>query len=341
MVPPFKTIRVRNSLDASCNTTLTVKQTLPNTQIARRRIAVTSFLSNDSEHRNSPSSALNPVASRRWRIGHELWEFGGLPKLMGIVNVTPDSFSDGGQFDSVSAATEHALRLVNEGADILDIGGESTRPGATPVALEEELLRVVPVVRELARQTRVPISIDTSKAEVARQCLDAGAVIVNDISGLTLDADMPRVCAESACGVIVMHMQGTPQTMQLDPSYADVVADVSRYFARRLEELEAAGIARERIVLDPGIGFGKTAEHNLDLLSHIAQLHELGRPLLIGHSRKRFLKKVLGREVEERNAGTLGVSLALAAQGTDILRVHDVRATRDALLAWHTVMNPT
>ncbi len=297
-------------------------------------------LSNDSEFPLSPASSFIADASRRWRIGHELWEFGGLPKLMGIVNVTPDSFSDGGQFVSVSAASEHALRLVEEGADILDIGGESTRPGAVPVSLEEELQRVVAVVRELARKTRVPISIDTSKAEVARQCLDAGAVIVNDISGLTLDADMPRVCRESSCGVIVMHMQGIPQTMQFDPQYEDVVADVSRYFLRRLSELEAAGIARERIVLDPGIGFGKTAEHNLQLLSHIAQLHQVGRPLLIGHSRKRFLKKVLGREVEERNAGTLGVSLALAAQGTDILRVHDVRATRDALLAWHTVMNP-
>jgi dihydropteroate synthase len=257
---------------------------------------------------------------------------------MGIINVTPDSFSDGGQFVSVTAAIDHALRLVDEGADILDIGGESTRPGATPVTLADELQRVVPVVRELARRTRVPISIDTTKAEVARQCLDAGAVIVNDISGLTLDAAMPRVCAESSCGVIVMHMQGTPQTMQLDPRYDDVVAEVSRYFSRRLDELETAGIARERIVLDPGIGFGKTAEHNLELLSHVAQLQQVGRPLLIGHSRKRFLKKILGREVEERNAGTLGVSLALAAQGTDLLRVHDVRATRDALLAWHTVM---
>ncbi len=295
-------------------------------------------LSNDSQLPSSSASSPNAGASRRWRIGHVLWEFNGLPKLMGIVNVTPDSFSDGGQFNSVSAACDHALRLMDEGADILDIGGESTRPGATPVTLADELQRVVPVVRELARRTRVPISIDTSKTEVARQCLDAGAVIVNDISGLTLDAEMPRVCAESSCGVIAMHMQGTPQTMQLDPRYDDVVADVSRYFSQRLDELEAAGIARERIVLDPGLGFGKTAEHNLDLLSHIAQLHQVGRPLLIGHSRKRFLKKILGREVEERNAGTLGVSLALAAQRTDILRVHDVRATRDALLAWHTVM---
>lgn len=263
----------------------------------------------------------------------------GQTRLMGIVNVTPDSFSDGGQFDSTAAAVEYALRLVAEGADILDIGGESTRPGATPVSLDEELRRVVPVVRELARQTQTPVSIDTSKAEVARQCLEAGAAIVNDISGLTFDADMPRVCRESSCGVIVMHIQGTPQTMQADPRYDDVVTDLCQHFSRRLDDLEAAGIARERIVLDPGIGFGKTAEHNLELLSHIANFHQLGRPVLIGHSRKRFLKKVLGRDVEERNAGTLGVSIALAAQGTDILRVHDVRATRDALLAWQTVLN--
>lgn len=302
---------------------------------------MTPFLSNDSE----PQMPLNPSndsrqSARPWCFGNEVWEFRSLPKLMGIVNVTPDSFSDGGQFVSTSAATEHALRLVDEGADILDIGGESTRPGAAPVPLEEELRRVVPVVIELVRQTRVPISIDTSKAEVARQCLDAGAAIVNDISGLTMDTEMPLVCRNSSCGVIVMHMQGTPQTMQLDPRYDDVVAEVSQFFSRRLDELEAVGIARDRIVLDPGIGFGKTAEHNLDLLSHIATFHLLGRPVLVGHSRKRFLKKILGRDVEERNAGTLGISLALAAQGTDILRVHDVRATRDALLAWRAVLKP-
>jgi dihydropteroate synthase len=276
---------------------------------------------------------------RLWEIGSDRWKLGRFPRLMGIVNVTPDSFSDGGQFSDVSVAVEHALRLADEGADILDIGGESTRPGATPVSLDEELRRVVPVVRELARQTRLPISIDTYKAEVARLCLDAGALIVNDISGLTFDPAMISVCRESTCGVIVMHIQGTPQTMQLDPRYDDVVEEVRQHFSRRLDELEIAGIARERIVLDPGIGFGKTAEHNLDLLSHIAAFHELGRPVLIGHSRKRFLQKVLGRDIEERNAGTIGVSLALAAQGTDILRVHDVRATHDALLAWQTVIS--
>lgn len=352
MAQPSKTIRVRHSLDARCYATLTIGQTLPNAQIMRGRIAVTLPMSNHRADQRLPVSPLHPDftfeqpnapsegrSARDWLIGSQRWEMTGQTKLMGIVNVTPDSFSDGGQFGSVSSAVEHALRLVEEGADLLDIGGESTRPGAEPVSLDEELRRVVPVVRELARQTRTPISIDTSKAEVARQCLEAGAVIVNDISGLTFDADMPSVCREASCAVIVMHIQGTPQTMQADPHYDDVVAEVCQYFSRRLDDLEAAGIARERILLDPGIGFGKTAEHNLELLSHIATFHALDRPVLIGHSRKRFLKKLLGREVEERNAGTLGVSIALAAQGTDILRVHDVRATRDALLAWQTVLN--
>ena len=345
-----KTIRVRHSLDARCYATLTIRQTLLNAQIVRGRIAVTPSMSNHPEDHQPPVLPLHPEFTleqpptlngrqldRHWLVGSQRWEMAGQTRLMGIVNVTPDSFSDGGQFDSATAAVEHALRLAEEGADILDLGGESTRPGATPVPLDEELRRVLPVVRDLARQTRVPISIDTHKAEVARQCLAAGAVIVNDISGLTFDPDMQRVCRESDCGVIVMHIQGTPQTMQADPRYDNVVADVCHHFSRHLDDLEAAGIVRERIVLDPGIGFGKTAEHNLELLSHIASFHALGRPVLIGHSRKRFLKKVLGREVDERNAGTIGVSLALAAQGTDILRVHDVQATRDALLAWRTV----
>lgn len=277
-------------------------------------------------------------ALRAWHVGDEVWELGQTPLLMGIVNVTPDSFSDGGEYFDVGLAIEQSIRLVDEGANIIDVGGESTRPNATPVPLEEELRRVVPVVRELARQTKTPISIDTYKAEVARQCLANGAVIVNDISGLAFDSDMPRVCRDSNCGVIAMHIQGTPQTMQLAPRYVDVVTEVGDYFSKRLEALEAYGIARSRIVLDPGIGFGKSAEHNIELLSHISDLRSLGRPVLIGHSRKRFLKKILGREIEERNSGTIGVSLALAAQGTDILRVHDVRATRDAILAWKTVL---
>ena len=252
----------------------------------------------------SPTSSVSDSSLRTWRVGNVLWHFGRCPKLMGIVNVTPDSFSDGGQFVAVSAAVEHALRLVAEGADILDIGGESTRPGATPVELDDELRRVVPVVRELARQTKTPISIDTYKAEVARQCLAAGAVIVNDISGLMFDADMPSVCRDSNCGVIVMHIQGTPQTMQFEPRYDDVVQEVRRHFARRLDELAAAGIARERIVIDPGIGFGKSFRHNLDLLHHLTLFHGLGLSLVVGLSRKGFI----GALTEEKTASQFPLS---------------------------------
>lgn len=271
---------------------------------------------------------------RRWRFRDVDWETGRSPLLMGIVNVTPDSFSDGGEFQQTDAAVALALKLVEDGADILDIGGESTRPGAEPVPVEVELRRVIPVIQRLASETSVPISIDTMKAEVARQAIDAGAVIVNDVSGLTFDPAMPAVCSETNVGVIVMHMQGMPQTMQNNPHYEDVVVEICVFFAERLDSLEQAGIPRERIVLDPGVGFGKTAEHNVQILSNVQRFRSLGRPVLIGHSRKRFLKKIVGRPVEERSAGTLGVSLALAHQSADVLRVHDVRATRDALTAF-------
>lgn len=255
---------------------------------------------------------------------------------MGIVNVTPDSFSDGGQFLAQGAAVRHALLLAEDGADILDIGGESTRPGAERVSIDEELRRVVGVISELRPQTDCLISIDTTKAEVARQALAAGADIVNDISGLTFDPSMPDVCAKSDCGVIAMHILGTPQTMQSNPQYDNVVTDVTSWLQQRLDDLTERGITAERIALDPGIGFGKTADHNVELLTHISTLRSLGRPVLIGHSRKRFLAKVLGRPVEERSAGTVGVAIAAAEQHADMLRVHDVRSTRDALLAWQT-----
>lgn len=274
---------------------------------------------------------------RNWRFSDHTWELGAFPKLMGIVNVTPDSFSDGGNYSTVEDAVNHALKLVEDGADILDIGGESTRPGAASVSLAEELKRTIPVVAELAKQTAVPISIDTTKAEVARQAIENGAVIVNDISGLRFDPQMIPVCQETQVGVVCMHIQGTPQTMQDDPSYTNVVEDLCAYFEERLRTLEEAGISRDRIVLDPGVGFGKTAQHNLEILTHIAEFRRLGRPVLIGHSRKRFLKALLGRPVEERLSGTVGVSVALAMQHTDILRVHDVRAVRDALTAWHVL----
>jgi dihydropteroate synthase len=257
---------------------------------------------------------------------------------MGIVNATPDSFSDGGTFLECGAAVELALRLAADGAQIVDIGGESTRPGAGPVATDVELQRVIPVVTQVARQSSVLISIDTTKAVVARAALDAGAHIVNDVSGLTFDRAMPAVCAAAGAGVVCMHIRGTPQTMQDDPRYDDVVGDVCRYLAERLVRLQDLGIPQERVVVDPGIGFGKTARHNLEILGNIARFHALGRPVCIGHSRKQFLEKLLGRPVDERLFGTVGVSVAVALQGAKIIRVHDVAATRDAVLACQAVL---
>jgi len=281
------------------------------------------------------------LQTRTWTFEGFHRELGQVPLIMGIVNVTPDSFSDGGQFLAQQAAVDHAMKLTTEGADILDVGGESTRPGANEVSLDEELRRVIPVIEQLVKLTTVPISVDTSKAEVARHALRAGACIVNDISGLLFDPDMIEVCRESRCGVSVMHIQGTPRTMQAEPHYDDVVGEICEYFAERLATLEQAGIAPERIVLDPGIGFGKTAQHNLEILSNISAFQALGRPVLIGHSRKRFLKKLIQREVDERLFGTVGVTLALARQHVDLVRVHDVAANRDALAAYQAVCEPS
>jgi dihydropteroate synthase len=273
-----------------------------------------------------------------WSFVGQTWQLGIFPKLMGVVNVTPDSFSDGGQFLDPARGVDQAMRLAADGADVLDVGGESTRPSATPVGEDEEIRRILPVVAELARRTSVPISIDTTKAAVAQRALDAGAVIVNDISGLCLDPGMALVCARAQAGVICMHMQGTPQTMQVAPHYDDVVREVADYLAERLKALEDAGISRERVVIDPGIGFGKTPAHNLALLQNIARLRGLGRPVLIGHSRKRFLGKILGRSLDETTSATIGVAVGAALRGADLLRVHDVRATRDALAASWAVL---
>ncbi len=258
---------------------------------------------------------------------------------MGIVNVTPDSFSDGGQWLAPSQAIAHALELVEQGADLLDIGGESTRPGAEPVSIDEELRRVIPVIEGLAGQTEIPISIDTMKPQVAQAALDSGAHIINDVSAFEFDAAMIDIASKSNCGIILMHMLGTPQTMQADPHYEDVVSEVVDSLQARVAKLLEQGISAERIVIDPGIGFGKTAEHNLSLLTNIKSLRATGHPVLIGHSRKRFLGKIIGRPVEERLAGTIGVSIALAQQYADILRVHDVAAVKDALSAWDRLRN--
>jgi dihydropteroate synthase len=273
-----------------------------------------------------------------WSFPGADWRLVGQPRLMGVLNVTPDSFSDGGQFRDPGLAADRAFALVGEGADIIDIGGESTRPGAIPVDLPEELSRVLPVIERVARGTTVPISIDTTKAEVARRALDAGAVIVNDVSALTADPVMPAICARWQSGVICMHMQGTPQTMQLAPSYGNVVGEISDYLALRIAALEERGIPRQRVVVDPGIGFGKTADNNLAILRSVRRFRSLGRPVLIGHSRKGFLQKLLGRPTDEVLAGTLGVAIALTVLGADLLRVHDVRAVRNALAAFGAIL---
>lgn len=283
----------------------------------------------------SPLESFEPLV---WRFRQSAWKLTGSARLMGIVNVTPDSFSDGGEFRETERAVEHALSLAEQGADLLDVGGESTRPASEPVSLKEELARVIPVVASLRGRTKLPLSIDTTKAEVARQALAAGADIVNDISGLTFDPEMISVCAESDCGIIAMHIRGTPRTMQENPVYEDVVREVREFLAQRIEAITDAGIDRERILIDPGIGFGKTAGHNLELMRNLHELRSLGRPLLVGHSRKRFLGKLLGRPVDERTAGTIGVSAALSLLGADLIRVHDVAAVRDALTAFRTLL---
>jgi dihydropteroate synthase len=251
---------------------------------------------------------------------------------MGIVNVTPDSFSDGGHFFDTAAAVEHGLRLAEDGADIVDVGGESTRPYSTPVSGDEELGRVMPVVTQLCRRTDIPVSVDTSKAVVAREAIAAGAEIINDVTALARDPGMLRVAVETGAGVCAMHMLGTPQTMQDNPIYDDVVADVLTYLGQRRDALTAAGIGLGRIALDPGIGFGKTTEDNLLLLRNAWRLHGLGCPVLVGHSRKGFIRKVLGDADADPTFGTIGAALSLARQGVQIIRVHDVALVREALV---------
>jgi dihydropteroate synthase len=269
-----------------------------------------------------------------WQLRTRRLDFPRRPLVMGIVNVTPDSFSDGGRFLDVHAAVDHALKLAADGADLLDIGGESTRPYSEPVSAEDELRRVLPVVEQLTRHVQVPISIDTSKSMVARAAIDAGAEIINDVTGLEGDPDMIAVALESNAGVCAMHMQGTPQTMQVNPTYVDVVSEVREYLKRRRDALIAAGIPQEQICLDPGIGFGKTHEHNIELMAHCREFHVLDCPLLVGHSRKGFLGKLIGDKEADRTYATVGAALSLATQGVQIVRVHDVRPVREALAAF-------
>jgi dihydropteroate synthase len=253
------------------------------------------------------------------------------PTIMGVVNVTPDSFSDGGHFLEADAAIAHGRELIGEGADVIDVGGESTRPGAEAVDAAEEQRRVRPVVDALA-EAGATVSIDTSKLSVAEAALDAGAEIVNDVTAFRADPALADLCAERDCEVVLMHMQGTPRTMQEAPAYDDVVDDVKAFLSERVEFATARGIAKERIRLDPGIGFGKTVEHNLELLRRLAELRELGRPLVVGTSRKSFIGKITGREVDQRLGGTIASCVLAYANGAETLRVHDVGPVCDALL---------
>ena len=259
------------------------------------------------------------------------------PRVMGIVNVTPDSFSDGGAHDTVERAVAHALQLAGEGADILDIGGESTRPGADEVPLEEELRRVIPVIERLAQDTTLPISIDTSKPEVMRAAVAAGAGMINDVYGLRRDGALDAAAALGV-PVVLMHMLGEPRSMQDAPQYDDVVADVHRFLAERIFSAEMAGIAKKNIVIDPGFGFGKTQAHNLQLLAQLRRFTELGMPVLAGLSRKKTIGELTGRDdPRERVSGSVAAHLIAAQNGAGLLRVHDVAATVDALKVWQAV----
>lgn len=259
------------------------------------------------------------------------------PQVMGIVNVTPDSFSDGGAHDTTDLAVAHALKLVEEGADLLDIGGESTRPGADEVSLEEELQRVIPVIEQLARQTSLPISIDTSKPEVMRAAVAAGAGMINDVYALRREGAL-EAAAELGVPVVLMHMLGEPRSMQQSPEYDDVVGEVHRFLTERLFAAEMSGIARKNLLIDPGFGFGKNTAHNLTLLSQLQRFVELGVPVLAGLSRKRTIGELTGREVaKDRVAGSVAAHLIAAQRGAMILRVHDVAATVDALKVWNAV----
>lgn len=259
----------------------------------------------------------------------------GTPRIMGILNVTPDSFSDGGRHATAQAAIRKAWQMIEAGADLIDVGGESTRPGAQAATLEEELARVLPVLTAL-RDAPVPLSIDTMKTEVMRAALDAGASLVNDVNALQAEGAL-QVLASSDAGVCLMHMQGEPRSMQMAPHYTDVQAEVEAFLAQRVAAVRAAGVGAERIMLDPGIGFGKTLEHNLALLRGLPRLARLGYPLLLGVSRKSMLGAITGKPVDERMAASVAAALYGVMQGVAVVRVHDVAETRDALQVYRTL----
>ncbi len=267
-----------------------------------------------------------------WNTGRRTFDLARRGIIMGVINVTPDSFSDGGNFSSAQAAIDHGLRLAEEGAEILDIGGESTRPGAAPVSVEEELRRVLPVIEGLAGKTSAALSIDTSKSAVALAAVAAGAEIINDVTALQGDADMPRVAAESGCAVVLMHMRGTPRTMQQNPEYRDVVKEVAELLRERIEVARSAGVEVDRLAIDPGIGFGKTVEHNLQLIAGLGHFAGLGYPVLLGVSRKSFLAVAAHcPDVGDRDVPTAALTAIGYGLGARIFRVHAVRPNVQAL----------
>jgi dihydropteroate synthase len=245
--------------------------------------------------------------------------------IMGVLNVTPDSFSDSGKFYSLDQAFSHALRMVEEGADIIDIGGESSRPGAVPVSIQEEIQRIVPVIKEVVKQTSIPISVDTYKADVARAALDAGAQMINDITAATSEPAMLSVSAQTGVPIILMHMQGTPQTMQIHPQYQNVISDIINYLKNVILNAINAGVKEEQIIIDPGIGFGKNSEHNLTILRQLSEFLQLHRPILVGVSRKSFIGNILNLPVEDRIEGTAAAVAIVILNGAKIVRVHDVK----------------
>ncbi|MEO0357885.1 MAG: dihydropteroate synthase [Pseudomonadota bacterium] len=262
------------------------------------------------------------------------------PNIMGILNVTPDSFSDGGRFNSTATGLDQAMAMVAQGADILDIGGESTRPGAQEVSIDEELDRTIPVIQSIRARSDVPISIDTRKATVGQAALDAGATVINDVSAFVFDPGLAQVTANAGAPACLMHAQGLPDTMQDNPTYTDVVAEVASALSERVHFAERQGVAQGKIIIDPGIGFGKTLDHNLQLMQALSQLHGLGLPILVGASRKRFIGTLTGVEnAGDRVHGSVAVALAAIAQGAQIVRVHDVAATKQAITMWMAIQN--
>jgi dihydropteroate synthase len=282
------------------------------------------------------------MGGRLWKIGDRIFDLSRQGLIMGILNVTPDSFFDGGKFFAAEKAVEHGLRMVEEGAQIIDVGGESTRPGAEPVAAEEELRRVLPVIEQLRVKIDTVISIDTSKAQVARAAIQAGASIVNDVTGGRSDAEIMPLVAETQSAFIIMHMQGNPRTMQVEPRYTDVVAEVADFFRQQYARALECGIHPMAIAFDPGIGFGKTLQHNLDLLARFDELRVHDRPLVIGVSRKSFLAKLIDSpEMRDRLAPAVALTSFLRARGANVFRVHDVKENVNALRVTETILQRT